>query len=226
MAKIDWGQSTMPASKHIHPTTVISETAEIGADVKIGPYVVIGPGVVIGAGSQIESHVTIECAHLGSNCRIKAGACIGTSGFGVDADEKGIFDLPHVGRTILGDDVSIGCQSTIDRGFIGDTILGNDVKIDNLVQVAHNVTIGEGSMLAGHVGISGSCTIGKNVLMGGSVGLADHITVGDGARLAARAGVMHNIPAGETWSGIPAMPIRDHMRLISATRKLAAAKKK
>lgn len=210
----------------IHPSAVIADDVELGDNVRIGPFVVIGSGVKIGARTKIASYVSIECTEIGEDCTIKSGSCIGSRGFGVEADEKGIFDLPHVGRVIIGDRVSIGSQTTIDRGFVGDTILEHDVKIDNLVQVAHNVIIGSGSMLAGHVGISGSCVIGKNVLLGGSVGLADHITIGDNARLAARAGVMHNVPAGETWSGIPAMPIRDHMRMINATRKLANPKKK
>lgn len=208
----------------IHSTAVISPGAIIGTGAEIHPYVVIGPGVVIGAGTVVHSHASIECAVIGENCTIKANASVGTRGFGVDADENGIFDLPHVGRVMVGDRVSIGSQTAIDRGLLGDTIIGNDVKIDNLVQIAHNVSLGDGCMLAGHVGISGSCIVGKNVLMGGSVGLADHIEVGDGAKLAARAGVMHNVPAGEMWSGIPAMPVRDHMRMISATRKLIQKK--
>ena len=212
------------ASAKCHPTTVIGAGAEIGENALIGPYVVIGPGVKIGAGTRIESHVSIECAELGEHCLIKSGACIGSEGFGMDGDERGIVALPHVGRVIIGNHVRIGAQSTVDRGFLGDTVLGDHVKIDNLVQIAHNVQIGAGSMLAGRVGISGSCIIGKNVRMGGAVGLADHITVGDNAQIAAAAGVMHNIPEGEVWSGAPAMPIRDHMRLISATRKLGQKK--
>jgi len=214
------------ASAKIHPTAIIGFGAVIGNNVEIGPYSVIGPGVTIGVGTHIANNVTVECSVLGQNCQIKANACIGTSGFGMSADENGICNLPHIGRVIMGDRVSIGCHSTVDRGFIGDTVIGNDVKVDNLVQIAHNCQVGDGTMMAGHVGISGSCVIGKNVLLGGSVGLADHIHVGDGARLAARAGVMHDVPAGETWSGIPAMPIRDHMRVISATRKLVQKKPK
>lgn len=211
-------------SASVHPTAVIGSCAVIGDDVRIGPYAIVGPGVSIGAGTHIGGHVSLECCDIGSNCRIKPGACIGTAGFGIDADENGVMDLPHLGRAVLKDRVSIGCQTTVDRGQLGDTIIDDDVKIDNLVQIAHNVTIGAGTALAGHVGISGSCNIGKGVLMGGSVGLADHVNVGDGARLAARAGVMHDVPAGETWSGIPAIPIRDHMRLITATKKLIQKK--
>jgi len=119
----------------------------------------------------------------------------------VAKDEIGIIDIPHMGRVIVGNRVSIGSQTCVDRGQLGDTVLANDVKIDNLVQVGHNV-------------------IGSNVQMGGNVGIADHLTIGDNVMIAARAGVMHNIPKDEVWSGIPAMPIREHMRVINATRKL------
>ena len=214
------------ASARCHATAIIGAGAEIEDNALIGPYAVIGPGVRIGEGTVIENHVSIECSDIGRYCLIKAGACIGSEGFGIDGDEHGIVSLPHIGRVIMGDHVRIGAQTTVDRGFLGDTVLGDHVKIDNLVQIAHNVQIGAGSMLAGRVGISGSCIIGKNVKMGGAVGLADHITVGDNAQIAAAAGVMHNIPEGEVWSGAPAMPIRDHMRLISATRKLGQKKTK
>lgn len=220
----DGPEPDISPSAKIHPTAVVGAGAVIGDRAEIHPHVVIGPGVIIGEGTQILSNVSIECSVIGRDCVIKSNSTIGYRGFGVDADERGIFDLPHVGRVIMGDRVSVGSQTSIDRGFLGDTVIGNDVKIDNLVQVAHNVTLGDGCMLAGHVGISGSCHVGKNVLMGGSVGLADHLTVGDGAKLAARAGVMHDVPAGEMWSGIPAMPVREHMRLISATRKLIQKK--
>lgn len=208
----------------LHKTAIISKTATLEAGVEIGPYTVIGPGVHIGAGSKIGAHVVISCAVLGKGCTVKPHATLGGQGFGVDKDELGVVDLPHIGRLIMGDHVSIGSQTTIDRGYLGDTIIANDVKIDNQVQVAHNVVIGKGSRLAAHVGVSGSCSIGENVMMGGNVGLADHLTIGDDAVLAARAGVMHNVPAGEMWSGIPAMPIRDHMRIVAATRKLIKKK--
>ncbi len=215
------GDASIAKSANVHKSAVIGAGAVIGEDVTIAPYAVIGPGVEIGARSFIGAHTHIDCTLMGEDCHIKPGAVIGGAGFGVTADEKGIIDIPHSGRVVLGNRVSIGSQSCVDRGQLGDTLLEDDVKIDNLVQIAHNVQIGAGSALAGHVGISGSCIVGKGVQLGGNVGLADHIIVGDGASVAARAGVMHDIPAGEVWSGIPAMPIRDHMRLISATRKLS-----
>ncbi len=212
-------------SAHVHSTAIVGTGAKISNKVTIGPYAVIGPGVSIGAGTTIDSHVFIECAEIGQNGHIKSGARIGTDGFGMDGDEKGVVALPHIGRVMIGDRVQIGANTTIDRGFLGDTEIASDVKIDNLVQIAHNVKIGAGTMIAGRVGISGSCVVGKNVLMGGAVGLADHLVIGDNVQIAAAAGVMHNIPEGEVWSGIPAMPIRDHMRQISATRKLIQKKK-
>jgi len=220
------GAAKIAKSAKVHSSAIIGAGAVIGEGVEIAPYAIIGPGVHIGANSDIGSHVDIRCAVIGQDCKVKSSAVIGGAGFGVTGDENGMLDIPHLGRVIIGDRVSIGSQSCIDRGQIGDTVIGTDVKVDNLVQIAHNCVIGAGTAIAGHTGISGSCTIGKGVQMGGNVGLADHITVGDGASIAARAGVMHNIPAGEVWSGIPAMPIREHMRLISATRKLIQKPKK
>ena len=220
------GNAKIAKSANIHSSAVIGAGAVIDENAEIAPYAIIGPGVHIGAGTVIGSHADISCAVIGKNCKIKSSAVIGGAGFGVAADENGMLDIPHLGRVIIGDRVSIGSQSCVDRGQIGDTVISDDVKIDNLVQIAHNCAIGEGTVIAGHVGISGSCVVGKGVQMGGNVGLADHLKVGDGASIAARAGVMHDIPAGEVWSGIPAMPIREHMRLISATRKLIQKPKK
>jgi UDP-3-O-[3-hydroxymyristoyl] glucosamine N-acyltransferase len=220
------GAAKIARSAHVHNTAVIGAGAIIEEGVEIAPYAVIGPGVHIGAGTVIGSHADIRCAVIGKDCKIKPSAVIGGAGFGVTGDEHGMLDIPHLGRVIMGDRVSIGSQSCIDRGQIGDTIIGDDVKIDNLVQIAHNCHIGKGTVIAGHTGISGSCHVGEGVQMGGNVGLADHLTIGDGASIAARAGVMHDIPAGEVWSGIPAMPIREHMRLVSATRKLIQKPKK
>ena len=204
----------------IHPTAIIGDGAVIEDDVTVMPYAVIGAGVHISARSWVGPHTHIECSVIGTDCVIKANAVIGGSGFGVRSDEFGLVNIPHIGRAIIGDRVFIGSQSCVDRGQLDDTIISDDVKIDNLVQIAHNVTIGARTVIAGHVGVSGSCVVGEGVQLGGNVGLSDHITVGDGASVAAKAGVMHNIPAGEIWSGLPALPIRDHMRLVSATRKL------
>ena len=220
------GDAKIAKSAMVHSSAIIGAGAVIEDRAEIAPYAIIGPGVHIGAGSFIGSHADISCAVIGKDCKIKPSAVIGGAGFGVTRDENGIIDIPHLGRVIMGDRVSIGSQSCVDRGQIGDTVIGDDVKVDNLVQIAHNCSIGQGTVIAGHTGISGSCNIGKGVQMGGSVGIADHLTIGDGASIAARAGVMHNIPEGEVWSGVPAMPIREHMRLVNATRKLIQKPKK
>lgn len=205
----------------IHPSAVLGDGVTIGAGTQIGPNAVIGDGVIIGENCSVGPLVNLSFAHLGNSCVIKSGASIGGTGFGVATDAGGHFSVPHLGRVLIGSDVQIGSNSCIDRGQLGDTVVSDGVKIDNLVQVAHNVSIGEGTMLAGHVGISGSCQIGKNVLFGGRASLADHIRVGDGAILAASAGVMTDIPAGEMWSGVPAMPIREHMRNVATLKKLS-----
>lgn len=218
--------SDISSEASIHSTVVIGEGVRIESGVIIGAYSIIGDGVTIGSNSVIAPHVSVSFCKMGSDCRIKNGAVIGGAGFGVAKDEIGLIDLPHLGRVIVGNRVSIGSQTCVDRGQLGDTVLSDDVKIDNLVQIAHNVTVGQGTVMAGHVGISGSCDIGSNVQIGGNVGLSDHVTIGDNAMIAAKAGVMHNIPAGEAWSGYPAMPIREHMRVVNATRKLAQKPKR
>lgn len=220
------GEAKIAKTAKVHSSAIIGAGAVIEDGVEIAPYAIIGPGVHIGSGTVIGAHVDIRCAIIGKDCKIKPSAVIGGAGFGVTGDENGMLDIPHLGRVIMGDRVSLGSQSCIDRGQIGDTVIGDDVKVDNLVQIAHNCTIGECTVIAAHTGISGSCIVGKGVQMGGNVGLADHITIGDGVSLAARSGVMHDVPAGEVWSGIPAMPIREHMRIVTATRKLIEKPKK
>ncbi len=215
------------SDKHIHPKAIIHSSAVIGAGVSIGegtkisPHAVIDDGVVIAENCVIGPHTHISFSIIGDRCHIKAGAVIGGTGFGIAKDAGGIFNIPHLGRVIIGDDVLIGANGCVDRGQLGDTVLSNHVKIDNQVQIAHNVFIDEGAMLAGHAGVSGSCHIGKNVMFGGRAGSADHITIGDGAILAASAGLMSDIPPGEMWSGVPAMPIREHMRTVATLKKLS-----
>lgn len=220
------GEAKIAKSARVHSSAIIGAGAVIEDGAEISPYAIIGPGVHIGAETIIGSHVDIRCAVIGRGCKIKPFAVIGGAGFGVTGDENGLLDIPHLGRVIIGDHVSIGSQSCVDRGQIGDTVLGDNVKIDNLVQIAHNCDIGAGTIIAGHSGISGSCKVGKGVQMGGNVGLADHISVGDGASIAARSGVMNNIPAGEVWGGVPAMPIREFMRFVSTIRKFSQKPKK
>ena len=203
---------------------LVSDVEEGGQDIhptaSIHPSTVIGPGVSIGAQVTIGAHNVITHAYVGEGCQIGSCNVIGGTGFGVVGGPGGdVRSVPHVGRVVLAERVRVGSNCCIDRGQLGDTRVGADTKIDNLVQIAHNCVVGEACVLAGCVGLSGSCTVGDRVQMGGRVGLADHVSVGDGARLAAFAGVMHNVPAGETWSGIPAVPIREHMKMVAHTRR-------
>jgi len=205
---------------------VVGQGASIGKGSIIGPNAVIGPNVSIGKNAKIGANAVIEYATLGDNCVVQSGAVIGGSGFGVAMGAGGCVDVPHVGTVEIGNEVSIGCQTTIDRAMFGATKIGDGCKFDNLVQVAHNVQIGTNCIFAAHVGLSGSCVIGNNVVMGGRVGIPDHITIGDGVTMAANSATMRDITDGGVWSGVPAQPIRQHMREISALKKLVQKKKK
>jgi len=157
---------------------------------------------------------------------VHGGARIGQDGFGFVGGAKGPERVPQIGRVIIQDEVEIGANSAVDRGTMSDTIIGEGTKIDNLVQIAHNVVIGRNCIIAGLSGISGSVTLGDNVTMGGGVGLADHLTIGSGAKLAARSGFMTNVPAGEVWAGYPAQPMTETMRGIATLRKLARTRQR
>lgn len=218
------GATRVDETATIHPSAIIGEGVSIGAGTRIGANCVIEDGVVIGENCVIEPLVRLSFTRMGDRCHVKSGTIIGGTGFGTAEDESGIFNVPHVGRVIIENAVYIGSNTCVDRGQLGDTVISNDVKIDNLVQIGHNVFIGEGTIIAGHAGISGSCVIGKKCLFAGKASLADHINVGDGAILAAFAGVMSDVPAGEMYSGIPAMPVREHMRNVATLKKLTKRK--
>ncbi|UPT61089.1 MAG: UDP-3-O-(3-hydroxymyristoyl)glucosamine N-acyltransferase [Hyphomonadaceae bacterium JAD_PAG50586_4] len=191
---------------------VIGAGAQIGAGTEIGPNSVIGPGVAIGRRSRIGPRVSIGFSLIGDEVNILAGAVIGEQGFGVAGDASGPIDVPHLGRVIVQDRVTIGANSTIDRAVFDDTIIGEGAKIDNLCHVAHNCVIGRGVLIAAFGGISGSTSIGDNATLGGRVGVADHRVIGAGATLAGGAAVFQDVPAGEVWSGYPAKPLRKWLR--------------
>ncbi|MFP4518227.1 MAG: UDP-3-O-(3-hydroxymyristoyl)glucosamine N-acyltransferase [Oceanicaulis sp.] len=209
----------------IGPGVAVGQNAEVGAGCEIGPGAVIGPGVVIGAHCRIGARAVVRCAMLGDHVEILSGAVIGEAGFGLAHDENGLFSMPHAGRVIVEDSVTIGANSTVDRGMIRDTVLRKACKIDNLCHIAHNCDVGEGAVMAAYTGISGSVSIGAGAQFGGRVGVADHLTIGAGARLAADAAVMRDVPAGETWAGSPAQPIKRFMREAAWVRREANRKR-
>jgi UDP-3-O-[3-hydroxymyristoyl] glucosamine N-acyltransferase len=208
-------------SATIHPSAVIAAGAVVGPGAEIGPCAAIGPGVEIGARTRVGAGATIVCALIGADAVVKAGARIGQSGFGFVPSPEGLVKMPQLGRAIIGDGVEIGANACVDRGALGDTVIEAGAKIDNLVQIAHNVRVGASSVLAAQVGVSGSTRIGKGAMLGGKAGLADHLAIGDGAQIAAAAGVMHDIPAGERWGGSPARPMRQWFRETATLAKLA-----
>jgi UDP-3-O-[3-hydroxymyristoyl] glucosamine N-acyltransferase len=204
---------------------VIAESAEIGDRVSIGPGAAIGPGTIIGDDCAIGAGAVVTHAILGKRVALLAGAVIGEAGFGFVPGPDGPTRMPQLGRVIIGDDVEIGANSCVDRGALGDTVIGAGVKIDNLVQIGHNVVIGPMTVIAAQTGISGSVRIGAGVLMGGQVGVAQHLEIGDGAQLAAQSGVMRNVPPGEKWAGAPAKPAKVWFREITLLARLTAQKK-
>lgn len=197
------------------PGAVVGPDTSIGSGTIVGANAVIGPGVAIGRRCRIGAGVVIGCALIGDNVTLLPGALIGQSGFGVAGDQRGPVDVPHFGRAIIQDGASIGAGVTVDRGLFGDTVVGELAKIDNLCQIAHNVIVGRGAIIAAFGGISGSVTIGDGAMMGGRVGVADHRHIGRGAVLAAGSAVMHDVPAGETWAGYPARPLRQWLREVA-----------
>lgn len=225
-----WTAEGKPPAIHetarVAPTAVIGAGAAIGKDAEIAPGAVIGPGVQIGMRTRIGPNASIRCALIGNDVTILAGVSIGEAGFGVTGGPEGAEDVPQWGRVIIQDHVTIGANSCIDRGAFDDTIIGERTKIDNLVQIAHNVVIGRNVLMASFTGISGSSSVGDGVIMGGRVGIADHVHIGAGAKLAAASGIFRDIPAGETWGGVPAKPLRQYLREIAWIQKQIAPKKK
>jgi UDP-3-O-[3-hydroxymyristoyl] glucosamine N-acyltransferase len=203
---------------------VIGPGAEIGAGTEIGANSVIGPGVAIGRRTRIGARASISFALIGDDVNILAGAVIGEQGFGVAGDASGPIDVPHLGRVVIQDRVTIGANSCVDRGVFDDTVIGEGAKIDNLCHVAHNCVIGRGVLIAAFGGISGSTIIGDNATLGGRVGIADHRKIGAGATLAGGAAVFQDVPPGEVWSGYPAKPLRKWLREAAWLSRKAGAR--
>ncbi len=209
----------------ISPGAVIMDRAEIGDGTVIGPNSVIGPGVVIGANGWIGANATLLFCCIGKKVIIHSGVRIGQDGYGFAPGEYGHFKVPQLGRVMIGDDVEIGANSCIDRGSLADTEIGSSTKLDNLVHIAHNVTIGEGCFITGQVGIAGSSKIGNYVMMGGQSGISGHLSIGDEVKIAAQSGVSKNIKPGQTVAGYPAMNARKFWRNLAMLNKLTKQKR-
>lgn len=226
------------ASPGVHPTAIVDETArvdptaelapgcvieagaEIGPGCRIGPYAVIGGGVVLGRDCRVGTHASISHALVGDRVYIYPGARIGQEGFGFAVTKAGFLTVPQLGRVILHDDVEIGANSTVDRGSAGDTIIGAGSRLDNLVQIGHNVVMGRCCIIVAQVGISGSTILGDFVQVGGQAAMAGHLRIGDGAQIGAQAGVISNIEPGAQMLGSPAQPSRDFFRQVALLKKL------
>ena len=231
-------EQVLSQANAVHPTARLGEGVQFGHGAVIGPGADIGEKTQIGAGSTIGRGVTIgrnciigacvniQCAHIGDDVVIAAGAVIGSSGFGYASLADGHAKIPQLGRVIVQDRVEIGANSAIDRGALGDTVIGEGTKIDNLVQIGHNTRVGRHCVLAGQVGISGSVTLGDFVLLGGKVGIADHVTIGDRVRVAALSGVGTDLAAGADYGGIPARPLMQWKRENVALAKLSRTRKR
>lgn len=216
----------------ISPLAQVDPTAQVDPSVTLYPFVVVGPRSVIGPRSVLFPGVYVgEDCHVGADCRlaphvslmagtvvgdrvtIHAGAVLGSDGFGFAPSATGVVKFPQIGRVVVEDDVEIGANTTIDRAALGETRIGAGTKIDNLVQLGHNVQVGKHCMLVAQVGIAGSTTLGDGVILAGQVGVAGHIHLGDGCRIGAKSGVGQDVPPDTDMSGIPAMPHTTFLRV-------------
>ena len=209
----------------VEANAVIGAAAQLGRRCSIGANAVIGAGVVLGDDVRIGANASLSHCRIGARVRIYPGARIGQDGFGFAPDPNAPVKVPQLGRVIIGDDVEVGANTTIDRGAGPDTVIGAGTMIDNLVQIGHNVQIGRGCVIVAQVGISGSTRLGDYVMIGGQGGLTGHLSIGDRARIGAQAGVLRDIKPGETVLGSPAMPITEFHYMTAYIRRLAAKKK-
>ena len=209
----------------IAPGAVVSSDVVIGSNCLIGANTVILSGVVIGDNTIVGANCTIAYSIIGSNVKIHNGVRIGQDGFGFAQNENVNLKMPQLGRVLIKDSVEIGSNSSVDRGTWSDTIIGEGTKLDNLVQIGHNVVLGKNCILVAQTGISGSTKIGDNVIIGGQVGIAGHLKIGNNVRIAAKSGVMKNIEDGMTVGGVPSVPINDWHRQTIILKKLIEKRK-
>ena len=212
------------ADCRVEPGAVIGAGVEIGDRCLIGANAVIGKGVIIGTDCSIGPLTTLACCLIGDKVILHTGVRIGQDGFGFALGAQGHLKVPQLGRVVIEDDVEIGANTTVDRGTGPDTVIGAGTKIDNLVQIGHNVRLGRNCIIVSQVGISGSSTVGDFVMIGGQVGLAGHLNVGSGVQIAAQSGVMRDIEPGQKVGGSPAAPFRDWMRGIAMIEKMSKKK--
>lgn len=225
----------------VHASSVVDPSAQIDAGAHVGPHcvvearAVIGPGAVllagcfvgvearIGAGTTLHPGVRVlERCVVGRACILHTGVVLGADGFGYRPrpDGRGLIKVPHIGNVVIGDDVEIGANTCVDRAKFDSTTIGDGTKIDNLVQIAHNCTIGRCCILCGQVGLAGSVTLGDGVVLGAKSGVTDNLSVGAGAQIGAGSGVINDVPAKETWLGTPARPAKETLRMMSELRKM------
>ena len=217
-------KAQVSADCRVEPGAYIGAGAEIGAGCHIGPNAVIGAGVVLGADCVIGANASISNALIGANVVIYPGARIGQDGFGFAMGPEGHMKVPQLGRVVIGDNVEVGANTTIDRGAGPDTIIGAGTMIDNLVQIGHNVQMGKGCVIVSQTGISGSTQLGDFVITAGQVGVTGHLKIGTGARLGAQSGVMRDVGPGETVGGSPAVPMKDWLRQSAMIQRMAKHK--
>lgn len=206
----------------IDPGAVVGPRAEIGAGTVVGALAVIGPEVRIGRGCSIGPNVTVLNALVGNRVILHPGVRVGQDGFGFAMGAQGHLKVPQVGRVIIQDDVEIGANTTVDRGSGRDTVIGEGTKVDNLVQIGHNVVIGRHCVIVAQVGISGSTTLEDFVVLGGQVGVVGHVRIGAGTQIAGSSNVNKDVPPGSRWGGTPAKPMREWFREMTMLKTLAS----
>ncbi len=228
--------ATHTDNREIHPTAILEADVIVEPGATVGPDVHIGQGSTIAAGAVIgyRVHIGRECyigpnasvthALIGNRVVMHAGVAIGQDGFGFAMGKAGHLKVPQIGRVVIQDDVEIGANSTVDRGALRDTIIGEGTKIDNLVQIGHNVIVGRHCVIVSQTGISGSSELGDFVALGGQVGVLGHLKIGAGAQIAGSSNVRGDVPPGSRWGGTPAKPVRLWFREVTALRRLAERK--